>query len=204
MSTSPLNQEQTVRARKFVGVCLQPDDAAAIPRTFNTWSKMLERCFIPGGFSSESYLDRGISVCEEWFTFAGFVADMGLRPADMTLDRIDNNGNYEPSNCRWATKSEQARNTRRNRMVGDVLQVDAALLSGVCQSTISRRMAAGYSSDEAINTPSIIKVKLNQVMARAIKDRLMLGHPFSQIAKEFDVSRQMVSAISSGKYWRSA
>lgn len=165
---------------------------------------MLGRCFIPGAFSSENYLDRGISVCERWFLFANFVEDMGLRPNGTSLDRIDNEGNYEPDNCRWATRTEQARNTRRNRMVGDVLQVEASRISGICQSTISRRIAAGYSSEDALSTTKIIKVKLNQVMARAIKDRLSLGESYSLIAADFGVSRQMVAGISSGLYWRSA
>ena len=204
MSTEQLSQDQAVRARKFFGETLRTDDGAAIARTFSTWSAMLGRCFVPGALGYEHYSGRGISVCEQWFTFAGFVADMGLRPDGLTLDRIDNDGDYEPGNCRWATKSQQARNTRRNRVVGGVLQVEAAEQSGVLASTISRRIAAGYSAADALNGNKIVKVKLNKEDALCIKERLRLGHSHSAIATDFGVSRQMVGGIKSGLYWGDA
>lgn len=204
MTASQLNPEQEARARTFLGVSLQGDDPTAIARTFQTWSAMLERCYIPGSMSGKHYLGRGIGVCERWFVFSNFVRDMALRPKGTTLDRVDNDGDYLPENCRWATRQQQARNTRRNKMVGDVLQVDAAIASGVLASTISRRMASGYSAEEAIDNSKITKVKLTAEMARAIKDRLKTGDTQSKIAACFGVSRQMISGIASGRYWRSA
>lgn len=79
---------------------------------------MIDRCERAGSNSYSNYGGRGISVCGRWRkSFACFLSDMGERPAGMSLDRINNDGDYEPGNCRWATVREQAQNKRSNVMV---------------------------------------------------------------------------------------
>lgn len=85
--------------------------------TWNSWNNMRDRCLYPSSKDFHNYGGRGVTVCERWDSFANFLADMGERPPGLTLDRIDTNGNYEPGNCRWTTRLEQAR-TRRAKPTG--------------------------------------------------------------------------------------
>ncbi len=81
-------------------------------RTYHTWAGMIQRCTNTKDRNWKDYGGRGITVCDQWFDFSSFLADMGERPEGTSIDRIDNDGNYEPSNCRWATPSVQMQNRR--------------------------------------------------------------------------------------------
>lgn len=84
---------------------------------YKSWAMMKQRCLNPNHDKYSNYGGRGIMVCDRWKEVANFLADMGEHPAGMSLDRIDPNGNYEPGNCRWATKSEQNSNRRPFKVV---------------------------------------------------------------------------------------
>lgn len=81
--------------------------------TYRTWHGMRQRCNNPNRGNFKNYGGRGITVCDRWDKFENFLADMGERPDGKSIDRIDCNGNYETSNCRWATDHEQRINRRK-------------------------------------------------------------------------------------------
>lgn len=84
---------------------------------YKNWIDMKQRCFNKNNPRYKDWGGRGIKVCDRWMKFENFLADMGEKPEDKTLDRIDNNGNYCPENCRYATSKQQQNNTRQNRLI---------------------------------------------------------------------------------------
>ena len=127
--------------------------------TYRSWKVMKNRCTRPLDKQWMDYGGRGITVCNEWMTFSEFLKDMGIRPNNKTLDRIDNNGNSEPSNCRWAEIKTQRRNRRDNHIVEyngtKMTLVEACELSGIPYGTaISRINRYGWTEQRAFNAPS--------------------------------------------------
>lgn len=126
---------------------------------YAAWCQMRRRCQDPTGKSYQNYGGRGIRVCEEWSqSFEAFFACLGPRPSDKhSLDRIDNDGDYEPGNCRWATSKEQSRNQRTNHPLtheGRTQPLSAwAEEKGMKIHTLLRRIRAGWPVDVALTTP---------------------------------------------------
>ena len=123
---------------------------------YYTWDAMIQRCTNAGAISFNHYGGRGITVCDRWLnSFENFLADMGERPSkDHSIDRINNNGNYDPSNCRWATRKEQNRNRRNSRWVGVEGCVKTIAewseISGELYQTIHMRLGYGWSEYDAV------------------------------------------------------
>jgi len=93
---------------------------------YESWSAVRARVAARSGRRFEDYAARGIACCDRWGSFESFLADMGPRPPGTSLDRIDNDGNYEPGNCRWATASQQVANRRRKPKRVATLEDNAA------------------------------------------------------------------------------
>lgn len=137
--------------------------------TYTSWQNMIARCTAPSYPSYKQYKERGITICHRWRKFENFLADMGERPKGLTLDRIDNDGNYEPGNCRWATKQEQANNRITNLHFTyngkDYTLADLARETGVSKDVLRQRLVRSsgpnsrlkkpkqWTVEEAVNTP---------------------------------------------------
>lgn len=117
-------------------------------REYTSWESMIQRCENPSCKEFGAYGGRGISICVRWRrSFVDFLSDMGPRPPGTSIDRVNNNGNYEPGNCRWATKREQQRNLSTNRTVimdgRKITIAEAAPLVGLSPHTVYNRIYRG-------------------------------------------------------------
>lgn len=124
-------------------------------REYRSWNGMRSRCNNKNGKSYKNYGGRGIKVCPRWDSFEKFIKDMGKCPAGKSLDRIDNNGNYEPSNCRWTSYEEQANNRRSNNLLtfkGKTRNIAFwAKETGINQRTIRSRVSQlGWTAEKAL------------------------------------------------------
>lgn len=127
--------------------------------TFKSWESMKQRCLNPKAPDFKNYGGRGIRIHDSWIAeFANFLADMGVRPENTSLDRINVNGDYEPGNCRWATRSEQQQNRRislvvewngKSRSVGEW-----ASITGLDARIIYERIKAKWKIEDVMTKPN--------------------------------------------------
>lgn len=134
-------------------------------RIYHCWSAMKSRCLDVGNHSYKNYGGRGIRVCKRWLVFDNFQKDMGPMPEGMTIDRINNDGNYSPSNCRWIDAKSQAQNRRSTKKIimagGRVTTIsELASCCGKSYNLIWRRLRAGWTIEEATSKNKNSRSKL--------------------------------------------
>jgi hypothetical protein len=159
--------------------------------TWKTWMSMINRCTNRKHKHFADYGGRGIAISDRWMKFENFLEDMGERPQSKTLDRIDNNGNYEPGNCRWATKKEQCNNSRANIIVyfrGERMTLaQAAEIVGVRYGTLYHRLCLGWSAARALSEP-INKSKIaDAIKASGIKPDTV----YKRLRKGWDIEKAL-------------
>lgn len=179
---------------------------------WRSWRSMKTRCCLklkrPEG---KRYWSNGITVCDRWLeSFANFLADMGPRPEGTTLDRINNAGNYEPGNCRWATKDEQANNQTSNVILefnGERQTVSRwARHLGIGVSTIRFRLRSGWSVERALTTPvGIIRrgelIDTAILTAEQIPEIRADARKVATVAADYGVSWDTINRIKRRESW---
>lgn len=154
--------------RKDVSRKTQTKHGHRYSRLYVIWNNMKKRCYNPKNKSFKDYGGRGIEVCDEWKTdfsvFYTWAINNGYNDT-LTIDRINNDGNYEPNNCRWATKLEQNKNTRHNRLItldGITKCIsDWAKEYKLNYNTLIDRLNRGWSEEKAIKTPNFNKEQVH-------------------------------------------
>lgn len=153
---------------------------------YGIWSGMRTRCLSSNSSAFKNYGGRGIAICERWNDFANFYADMGDPPEGMTLERKNNDGPYSPDNCEWATRGEQAKNRRKKRLItADGVTKPLwqwAEESGLKFGTIHRRLKMGWSEQDAVTLPLIVKRK-------GVPKGILLRDAWKADRSEFNESR---------------
>jgi len=163
---------------------------------YTSWQGMKNRCFNPNYHRYSDWGGRGITVCDRWLNFENFLADMGTKPSPKhSLDRIDNNADYSPENCRWATKAEQDNNRRSNRLITiacvTLTIAQWAKKTGFNANVIHDRLKDGWSEFDAVMTPIDGKIRLI-----AIENET---RTIAQWAKKMSISEQVInSRLKSG------
>ena len=127
-------------------------------RTYRIWDGMIQRTTNPNSAIAPHYIGRGIGVCDSWRDFSNFLADMGVAPLGLTLERVDNEKGYSPGNCKWATPKEQANNTRRNKNITAFGKTQSLTMwaneLGIAADTLKWRLNNCHDIEKALLTPA--------------------------------------------------
>lgn len=164
------------------------------------WKNMVARCTKPEHAAWDNYGGRGITVCTRWLNFWNFLSDMGRRPEGHELDRVDNDGGYHPGNCRWATRTQNARNRRSSRIIeyaGRSMCLSAwAVYAGISVELLWWRLGQGWAIQAALAPANTRRGRarppsLAPHLLLSLGQMIAAGVPHPEAAKRAGVSRSV-------------
>lgn len=180
----------------------QPTHGLTHSREYRVWWDMKQRCTNPNNSRFYKYGGRGISVCERWSRFENFYADMGPRPSPKhSIDRIDNDGNYEPGNCHWATRSEQQHNKGEYRSDHKLPRGPAHWThhnKKRARSVARKNIKHAHGSGEQNSNAKLTRERANELR------QFYAANPtldLKQIGQEFGVGRETARKVIRGIAW---
>ena len=169
-------------------------------RVYGVWRSMMQRCYNEAAHGYKDYGGDGIHVCARWHSFQNFYTDMGDPPKGYTLDRKDNDGDYGPDNCRWATRKEQNNNYRQNHLLTfqgvskNMMQWSEE--TGIPWACIRKRLLMGWSVRRALTTAVDLKKRpLNEKTKRLITHMLERGFSIRAIHRETGIGRTAIQRM---------
>lgn len=172
-----------------------PTHGGSYTRTFRIWSNMKSRCNNQNVPAYKHYGGRGIRVCNRWYdSFEAFYEDMGKCPEGYSIERVNNDGNYEPSNCKWIPLGEQGKNKRGNIRINNATVADTAVEKGMKEATVRYRIKHNVSLDKKVGKDKMISFDgktMNQkgwaeylgVRHTTISMRIKKGWPISEVLR---------------------
>jgi hypothetical protein len=173
-------------------------------KTYRAWCSMMQRCYNQKNVRYGRYGGRGIVVCEEWGDFRNFYKDMGDKPSpDHSIDRINNDGNYEPGNCRWATRSEQQRNKGEINPINKLPRGDNHWTRKHREEARKRFIYNTRNQlKDGANNPN---AKLNQSKADEMRHEFAVNPHLSmdELGMRFGVKRETARKVIKGLAWLS-
>lgn len=189
-------------------------------RTHESYHNMTQRCLNQNRWDYPLYGGRGIAICDRWMPrpapdgtgYRNFLADMGHRPPDLTLERIDNNGNYEPGNCRWASRARQTQNSRKAKLswaeVEEIRSMAHLDLDDLAERFgISEVQVSNILRNKSWRVPVVTWDAPNRMRRLDASDvaliRMIEGRTHQSIADEFGVDKSTVTRIRNGKLYAS-
>lgn len=182
---------------------------------YRIWAHMKSRCNNPNVERYPHYGGRGIKVCDRWNNYSNFLSDMGRKPAGHSIERVNVDGNYEPSNCRWIPLSRQAHNKTNSAFIFEcgnrITMTDFSRKYGIPVSTLFNRIDRGITDVEFLKKKSLMRrgeestrAKLTTQNVNSVRKQFSEGVIVSQIARNLGVSHGCIQGIIKKRTWNDA